>query len=172
MTAPVLSLSTGTWPVTAGRTTITFTVSNFGQPVHGSVACRAGEVEIDDGGNPVRARGEMDLETLDTGIAKRDSDLRKPRLLDIDRHPVMTWTADRFSRDGGGTWTAEGELDVRGVRAPLTVTGTAEQDGECVRVCASAVLDRTTVGLRVPRLVIGRLVGIEIEAWLSPSARP
>ena len=31
------------------------------------------------------------------GIARRDPDLRKPRFLDIDRHPVMIWAADRFT---------------------------------------------------------------------------
>jgi hypothetical protein len=46
-----------------------------------------------------------------------------------------------------------------------------EPDGERVRVRASGVLDRTTVGIRVPRIIIGRLVGIEIDACLRPSSR-
>jgi polyisoprenoid-binding protein YceI len=166
-----LHVAAGTWSVSDSRTRITFTVSNVGRPVHGSVACRWGEVTVDDAGNPARARAEIDLDSLDTGIRKRDSDLRKPRLLDIDRHPVMTWSADRFTRDDEGGWTADGELAVRGVRAPLAVTGTPEPDGGFLRVRASGVLDRTTVGIQVPRIVIGRLVGIQIDACLTPSSR-
>jgi polyisoprenoid-binding protein YceI len=162
----------GTWSVSDSRTQVTFTVSNFGRPVHGSVTCSWGEVEVDDAGNPMRVRAELDLETLDTGIRKRDSDLRRPHLLDIDRHPVMAWSADRFTRADEGGWTADGELTVRGVTAPLAVVGTPEPDGGFLRVRASAVLDRTTVGIRVPRIVIGRLVRIEIDAWLTPSRRP
>jgi polyisoprenoid-binding protein YceI len=170
-----LSVAAGTWSVSDSRTRVTFTVSNFGRPAHGSVTCSWGEVEIDDRGSPVRVRAELDLETLDTGIRKRDFDLRKPLYLDIDRQPVMAWSADRFTRDEEGRWTAHGELHVRGVSAPLAVTGMPEAtalDGSWVRVRASGVIDRTAVGIRAPRFVIGRLVGIEIDAWLTPSRRP
>jgi polyisoprenoid-binding protein YceI len=170
-----LSVAAGTWSVSDSRTRVTFTVSNFGRPAHGSVACSWGEVEIGDDGNPVRVRAELDLESLDTGIRKRDSDLRKPHFLDIDRQPVMTWSADRFARDEEGRWTADGELHVRGVSAPLTVTGRPEavaSDGTWVRVRASGVIDRTAVGIRAPRFLIGRLVAVEIDAWLTPSRRP
>jgi polyisoprenoid-binding protein YceI len=161
------SVAAGTWIVSDSRTRVTFTASNFGRPVLGTVACNWGELEIDGAGNPVRARAELDLESLDTGIAKRDSDLRKPRLLDIDRHPLMTWSADRFTRDEGGGWTAHGGLEVRGTSAPLTVTGMPERDGEWVRVRATGEMDRTVVGIHVPRLLVGRLIRVEIDAWLG-----
>ena len=165
-------VAAGTWTVAAGRTRVTFTASNFGRPVQGTVACSGGELEIDDAGRPLRVRAELDLDSLDTGIAKRDSDLRKPRLLDIDRHPVMTWSADLFTRDEDGGWTASGELGLRGVSAPLAVSGMPATDGACVRVRASGEIDRTTVGIRVPRLLIGRLIRVEIDAWLvrAPAA--
>jgi polyisoprenoid-binding protein YceI len=167
-----LHVAAGTWSVSDSRTRVTFTVSNFGRPAHGSVACSWGEVEVDDGGNPVRVQAELELETLDTGIRKRDSDLRKPHFLDIDRYPVMTWSADRFTRDEEDRWTAHGELSVRGVSAPLVVTGMPEKEGEWVRVRAAGEIDRTAVGIRAPQFLIGRLVGIEIDAWLTPSRRP
>ena len=63
----------------------------------------------------MRASVELDLNSLDTGVAKRDADLRGPRLLDIDRHPVMTWRCARFVATGDGAWTAEGDLTVRGI---------------------------------------------------------
>ncbi|HLM04086.1 MAG TPA: YceI family protein [Blastococcus sp.] len=165
-------IAAGRWTASDSRTRIGFTVGNLGRPVHGSVACGSADVDVDDAGSPVRVRAEMDLNSIHTGIAKRDSDLRKPRLLDIDRNPSMVWTADRFTGHEDGTWTAEGEIFVRGTRAPLTVTGTAEPaapDGSWIRVRASGTLDRATVGIRVPRVVIGRTVEIQIDAWLRPS---
>jgi len=170
-----LHVAAGTWSVSDSRTRVTFTVSNFGRPAHGSVTCSWGEVEVDDDGTPVRVRVELDLETLDTGIRKRDADLRKPHFLDIDRQPVMTWSADRFTRDEEGRWTADGQLSVRGVSAPLAVTGMPEstaRGGPWVRVRAAGVIDRTAVGIRAPRFLIGRLVGIEIDAWLTRSRQP
>ena len=114
MTAPLLAA--GTWAVSDSRTRVTFRVGNLGRQAHGSVACSWGELRLDGDGLPVAVRAELDLNSLDTGIAKRDADLRKPRLLDIDRHPTMTWNADRFTPADDGSWTAEGTLCVRGTR--------------------------------------------------------
>jgi polyisoprenoid-binding protein YceI len=173
VTAPQQALPlTGTWTVSDSRTRVGFTVGSLGRPAHGSVACRWGSVELAADGTPVRVRAELDLESLDTGIAKRDADLRKPRFLDIDRHPTMTWVADRFTRCDDGSWTGEGVLSVRGTSAPLTVVGHPEAggaDGTWLCVRARGELDRTAVGIRAPSFLIGRTVRIELEAWLTPA---
>ena len=124
MTAPVQvgAPAAGTWSVSDSRTRVGFTARNLGLPVHGSVACTWGELEVDASGAPHRVSGELDLGTIDTGIAKRDADLRKPSLLDIDRHPTMTWSAERFTRHDDGRWTADGVLRVRETSAPLAVS--------------------------------------------------
>ncbi len=172
MTAPlrVRPTAAGTWAVSDSRTRVSFAVGNLGRVAHGTVACSHGTVEVDGGGTPVRAFAELDLNSVDTGISKRDSDLRKPWLLDIGRHPVMTWRCDRFVATGDGGWTAEGELTVRGTTVPLAVTGRPEAaalDGEWLRVRAEAVLDRTAVGIRAPSFLIGRTVSITVDAWLT-----
>ena len=156
------------WQVSDSRTRVTFTVRGMGRLVHGSVACSWGEIAVDSSGAPLRVRAELDLNSLVTGIAKRDADLRKPRFLDTDRHPTMTWTADRFRSGEAGEWVAEGELRVRGTSAPLTVTGAPGTDGDAVRVRASAVLDRSVVGIRAPRFLIGRTIRIAVDACLVP----
>ena len=172
MTAQVQTptMTAGTWVVSGSRTRVTFTVGNLGRTVHGSVSCSRGHVQVDDAGCPVRVEAELDLNSIDTGIAKRDADLRKPRLLDIDRQPTMAWSADRFTRHDDGSWSAEGQIALRGASAPLTVTGAPEAvDATSIRVRASAVLDRRSVGIRAPGFLIGRIIGIEIDAWLTPA---
>jgi polyisoprenoid-binding protein YceI len=172
VTAPLVALRAGTWTVSDSRTTVTFSVGNLGHRAHGSVACSWGELRLDDEGRPIAVRAELDLTSLDTGIAKRDRDLRKPHFLDIDRQPTMTWTADRFAPAGDGAWTASGVLSVRGTSTELAVTGTPElaEDG-ALRVRGHAVLDRTTVGIRAPSFLIGRTVEIEVDAWLVRAPR-
>ena len=165
-------VAAGTWRVSDSRTRVTFTVANLGRTVRGSVPCAAGEVVIDAAGAPVRVHAELDLEGLDTGIARRDADLRRPRFLDTDRHPTMTWAADRLTPGPDGTWTAEGRLRVRGTATPLVVTGrvaAVAPGGAEVRVLATAELDRTAVGIRAPALLVGRLVRIEVDARLVPA---
>ncbi|MGY1814881.1 YceI family protein [Blastococcus sp. SYSU D00820] len=157
----------GRWSVSDSRTRVTFTVGNLGRPVHGSVAVVWGEVEVAPTGAPVSARAEFDLGTIDTGIARRDADLRAPRFLDIDRHPVMSWSADRFRAEEDGAWTAVGTLRLRGESAPLAVTGRPELADGVLRIRATAQLDRTAVGIRAPRVLVGRLVTIEVDAVLA-----
>jgi polyisoprenoid-binding protein YceI len=159
---------TATWSVSDSRTQVRFTVRNLGLPVRGSVALSHGEVEVDPDGTPVRARAEFDLASLDTGITRRDLDLRHPRFLAIDSHPVMVWTCDRFTRREDGSWLAAGTLSVRGTATPLEVTAVAEDGDGGTVVRAVAVLDRLAVGIRAPRPMIGRVVRIEIDAWLVP----
>jgi polyisoprenoid-binding protein YceI len=160
------------WSVSDSRARVTFSVGNLGRRAHGSVACSWGELRLDAEGCPTSVRAELDLNSIDTGIPKRDRDLRKPSLLDIDRQPVMTWSADRFTQADDGSWIAFGVLSVRGRSAELTVTGTPEVAGEgWLRVRGSAVLDRTAVGIRAPSFFIGRTVEIAVDAWLAPSSR-
>ena len=162
------ALAAGTWAVSDSRTRVTFAVRNLGLRTRGSVACRWGELDTDEAGTPCRLIAELDLNGLDTGIGRRDADLRAPRFLDIDRYPTMTWAADRFTRRDDGRWAADGVLRVRGTSVPLTVTGAPEvsADGQ-LRVRATATLDRASVGILAPRLLIGRLVEIDVDAWLS-----
>ncbi len=167
MTAAARTVRTRTYAVSDSRTQVRFSVRNLGIPVRGSIALSRGEVEVDADGAPVRAWAEFDLTSLDTGITRRDADLRRARFLCVDRQPVMVWTCDRFTRDAGGCWLAAGTLIVRGTATPLEVAGVAESaDGGTV-VRAAAVLDRRAVGIRAPRVLVGRVVSIEIDAWLG-----
>ena len=161
-------LRAGTWAVSDSRTQVRFSVRNLGLPVQGSVALRSGEVEVDAAGAPVRARAEFDLDSLHTGSTRRDADLRRARFLSVDRQPVMVWTCDRFTRSGDGGWLAAGRLSVRGTASPLEVAGIAESADGGILVRAAATLDRLAVRIRAPRVVIGRVVRIEIDAWLVP----
>ncbi|MBN1093156.1 YceI family protein [Blastococcus sp. TML/M2B] len=157
--------------VSDSRTQVRFTVRNVGIPVRGSIPVSRGEVHVDAGGAPVRARAEFELAGLDTGITRRDADLRRARFLSVDRQPVMVWSCERFTRSADGSWLAEGRLTVRGTATPLAVAGVAEPGEGGTLVRAAATLDRTAVGIRAPRLLVGRVVRIEIDAWLVPLAR-
>ena len=167
-------VTTGTWAVDGSRTRITFTVGHLRGEVAGSLTLGRGEVVVDASGAPVHASAAIDLGSLDTGVARRDADLRKPRFLDSDRTPTMTWTADGFRRGEAGEWTADGVLSLRGTSAALPVRATPEPvgtDGDGLRIRGTAVLDRTSIGIRAPRFVIGREVRIEVDAWLTRTAQ-
>ena len=166
-TAQPVQLAPGSWTAVPERTRASFAVGNLGVAVvHGSIAVTSGSVQVDSSGRPVAVRAELDLRSVDTGNARRDADLRRPHLLDVDGHPTMTFTADDL-RPAGTGWRADGRLALRGTSCPLTVTATATADGDAVHVEGAARLDRTTVGIRAPRPLIGRWVTLTVDAWLT-----
>ena len=171
--AAPMRLRPGVWTVLDQRTRATFAVGNLGvRVVHGSIAVTSGVVQVGEIGLPVSSHVELDLRTIDTGIAKRDSDLRKPNLLDIDAHPTMTFTTRDIVIEPAG-WTARGELHLRGTSCRLVLTGPPPElvDG-LLSVVGTATLDRYDVGIRAPRAMIGREVTISVETWLRPAGDP
>ncbi|WP_410598099.1 YceI family protein [Amycolatopsis sp. lyj-90] len=163
------SSRTGTWTVLAEKTSAAFTVRNFGfREVHGSIPVSLGSVKVSASG-VTAVEAALNLDRIDTGHAKRDADLRKPGLLAIDAHPVLTFAADRIE-GGPGEWSVEGTLGARGESCSLTLTATGPEDnGDGTwRVRARGVFDRQAIGLRAPRFLIGREIAIALDVALAP----
>lgn len=164
------TLAAGTWRADTSRSTASFQVGNLGRRTRGTVPVTAGTIEIGPDGALLAVHGVLDLGAIDTGIARRDQDLRKPGLLDLDRHPAMTFTATSARTTGSG-WHVTGTLSARGTETVLD--GTAElstADGPEARMTATARLDRRTLGIRAPRFLIGRWVDITVTAVITHSA--
>lgn len=162
----VATLAAGVWQADLTRSTASFQVGNLGRKAHGSVPVTAGSVEIGADGQLTGVHGTLDLGAIDTGIAKRDLDLRKPSLLDLDRHPAMTFTATscRPARNG---WEVTGTLQAKGTSTELSgVVELSTADGGTV-MTATARLDRRTLGIRAPRFLIGAYVDITVTAVIS-----
>ncbi|MGH3387221.1 MAG: YceI family protein [Nocardioidaceae bacterium] len=158
------ALIAGCWQVDADHSTATFTVRNFGRPIRGSVPVIAGIVEIGADGLPSAVEASLDLSGIQTGHPRRDKDLRRPGLLDLDNHPEMTFTADTFSG-----WRVEGDLAARGTST--RVAGTVEPadaglDGSAT-LRASTRFDRRSLGVRAPRVIIGRVIDVEVVARMT-----
>lgn len=167
MTA-VRTLAAGVWRADLTRSTASFQVGNLGRKAHGTVPITAGSVEIGADGALLAVHGTLDLGAIDTGNTKRDLDLRKPGLLDLDRHPTMRFTATS-ARAAGSGWQVTGTLTARG--AHTTIEGTAELssvDGREAVLAATTRLDRRTLGIRAPGFLIGRYVDITVTAVIRP----
>jgi polyisoprenoid-binding protein YceI len=161
------TLTPGTWRVEASASTAGFRAGNFRGDVEGTLRVLAGTVEVDPAGAPVRASGRMDARSVETGIARRDKDLRGKSFLYAAEHPVVTWDCDEVTASEDG-WTAHGVLRVRGRETALTLR-VLMLDGpaDTLRVRATGGFDRRTLGIRAPRFLVGREVTVGVEAVLS-----
>ena len=119
MTATV-GLAAGVWTFRSTLSSAGFTVRHLGgtRTVYGQVPLREAWVRVDRTGRPAAAGAVLDLAALDTGNARRDADLRKPRLLDTAKYPTLTFDATTF--DGpADAWTVTGVLAGHGRRTVL-----------------------------------------------------
>jgi polyisoprenoid-binding protein YceI len=161
------AVAVGRWVVDPDRSTAGFAVANLGfSTVRGTVPVMGGTVEVSSDGHPRLVRAELDFAAISTGNRRRDADLRKPRLLDLDAHPRLTFESEEFE-DGPQGWRALGHLSARGRHCRLAVLGVPATVGHDLHLIGTAVLDRTALGIHAPRVLIGRQVSIVVDAWLA-----
>jgi polyisoprenoid-binding protein YceI len=166
-----VELAAGRWMVDPARSTAAFEVGNLGRAVTGTVPITEGTADIDVGGRPSAITGSLDLGAIDTGNARRDKDLRRPKLLDLDRHPAMTFAADTITASPAG-WHVTGHLTARGTSVRLAGHADVSGQDQTATVTAHTRLDRRALGIRAPGIVIGHTIDITITATIRLTTQP
>lgn len=156
--------STTRWIVQNTSSCAGFEVRNFGvRTVSGTVPITHATAYVDATGRPVRVDAELDLAHIDTGNARRDRDLAKAHLLDTGRFPTLTFHGGPGEPDGDG-WRMTGRLAAHGQQIEVSLHAVRAGD----RITATTSFDRADLGVRAPRLMIGRRIEVRIDALLAP----
>lgn len=116
----------------------------------------------------------LDLETLETGIGKRDRDMR--RTLDTEEVPFAEFfgkLVTPFDPEQNGVQEARvrGVFHIHGVQREIEVAGTLQVDGENLLLDAGWTLNLTDYDIKPPRLLVIRVdeeQDIRIRATLTP----
>lgn len=161
----VPSLAPGRWEVDPARSECVFTIGHVGHRVSGAMPVHSGHLLVSSEGLPTEVVGVVTASAVDTGNPRRDKDLRKPRFLDLDRYPSMVFTAGQATAAQPG-WSVAGTVEGRGERARIVFDVRPEDSEDGVTVTARATLDRRDLGLRFPRMIIGREVRITLRVHL------
>jgi polyisoprenoid-binding protein YceI len=161
--------TTGHWELDPTWSRAAFTARNWCVlRVPGTVVLQSATAVVDEREALVALTVRADLTTLATGNARRDRDLAKPSLLDTAPHPVLTF------RGEPGPWDAArhtGTVDVRGVEVPVELAVTVvERTPDRIGLHAETAVDRTGLGMRGPRLLIGRWIQVVVDATFVRSA--
>jgi polyisoprenoid-binding protein YceI len=153
----------GRYAIDTERSTVTFRTRHlFGlAPVRGTVAVRAGTIEV---AEPLAASGvrvEIDAASFATGNGRRDETVRSARYLDVAHHPVLTFVAERLDGD-----FLAGTLTVRGVTRPVRLAiedADTGSDLTPLSVHATTTVDRFAFGLTADRGMTGRHLHLDIH---------
>ncbi|WP_328874334.1 YceI family protein [Streptomyces sp. NBC_00287] len=115
--------------------------------VKGAFAGVAGQGEVRPDGSAVGSV-TLDASSLDTKNTKRDEHLRSADFLDAANHPELTFAVRGAELRGGDTVHVDGQLTVRGISRPQTVTARlAGSDTTSVTLEAEFTVDRGQFGM-------------------------
>ncbi len=132
LTAPLSAQSPGTasessapntWQIDASHSELSFRIRHFVSKVRGTFGAWRGTITADPdqlGNGSVEV--VIDATSIDTNNERRDSDLRSESFFDAERHPEITFKS-RSVRVDGSNLAIEGDLKMRGITKPVTLTG-------------------------------------------------
>ena len=118
----------------------------------------------------------IEAASIETHNAQRDEHLRSPDFLDVDHHPELHFTSNRFVVKAGNAWAIDGELTLRGrtndVRLETTYLGTQTWNGTRIGATATAALHREHFTLNWQQMVARGIpvVGSTIQIHLDVQA--
>lgn len=146
--------------------------------VRGGFGSYDAQIEVDDATNlPTSISATIDVDSVNTNVADRDTHLKSADFFDAGTHPKITFTSTSISGTPDA-FTIEGTLSVHGTSKPVTLKGTFEGRGndpwgnERVAYEAKGRINREDFGLTWNAALEtgGVLVGKEIDLELAVEA--
>ncbi|MEU9993186.1 YceI family protein [Streptomyces sp. NPDC048045] len=144
-----VAVETGIWQLDPAASTVGLRHRTFWGlvTVKGTFTAVTGEGEVRADGSAT-GTVRLDVASLDTGNAKRDTHLHSADLLDAGNHPEITFAARSADRLDGDSVRVTGQLTVRGVSRPLTFTArVASTTAEALTLEAEFTVDRDQFGV-------------------------
>lgn len=113
----------------------------------------------------------IDTASIDTGVARRDADLKSERFLDVAKYPVMTFVSTKVAKESGNRLKVTGDLTIHGVTRSVVLevegpsAGVRDPEGNVRRgASATTKINRKDFGLKWNKAMEtgGVLVGDDI----------
>jgi polyisoprenoid-binding protein YceI len=110
------------WKIDPVHTNFYFEVKHTYATVRGRFAEFSGDVYFDPE-NPGKSRFDfvIKVDSIDTSVSKRDTDLRSPHYFDAGRYPVITFKSSKVSRAGEDRYLVDGTLTIKDVSKDISL---------------------------------------------------
>jgi polyisoprenoid-binding protein YceI len=140
------ALPTGTWTLDKTHSTVSYSVRHSGVSLF-----KGGLTDFDaalDGG---QLRGSAAVSSITVQDENLGGHLLSPDFFDAERFPRVSFASTAIRRNGDEI-VVEGELEIRGVKRPITLTGSiagpvAGPAGEKLGLHLETAIDRTSFGM-------------------------
>jgi polyisoprenoid-binding protein YceI len=152
MKTPILTVApAGNWNLDPVHSRVDFEVSYLAGTFKGEFHEIGAELTVD--GDRASLQGTAKVASVDVRDENLSAHLQSPDFFDVERHPELRFTAGDIRLDGDDQVSVNGELTIRGVTQPVTVTGTvtapiADPYGnERIGLNLTTNIDRTDFGV-------------------------
>jgi polyisoprenoid-binding protein YceI len=111
-----------TYGIDPAHSEVTFGIRHMAiSTVHGRFAIKDGVIELDPN-NIANSSvvANIDVASVDTGVAQRDGHLKSPDFFDTGKFPIATFKSTKIVTAGGG-YDVTGDLTLHGVTKPVTL---------------------------------------------------
>ena len=145
------ALPTGTWRVDPVHSQVSFAVDYLGGTFRGSFSPVEALLEVDDAGR-ARLVGSARVENVKVQDENLTAHLLTPDFFDAERTPEIGFASGDLRRTGSELGAA-GELTIRGITAPIELSGTIGEPvvdaygRERFTLTLAGTIDRTQFGL-------------------------
>jgi len=143
----------GTWEIDPVHSHVGFVARHLMvSKVRGNFAGVQGEIVTAENPLDSSATATIDTTSFNTGNDQRDSDIKGENFLDVANHATMTYRTTGLRYEGGDL-LADGELTIKGVTKPVTLTvevngfGPDPYGGTRLGVSAEGEINRNDYGI-------------------------
>lgn len=171
----IVDLPVGTWNIDLSHSAATFSVRHLMvSKVRGRFASFSGTVRVPEQPLDAEVEATIDVASIDTHDANRDTHLRSADFFDAEQYPTITFRS-RSVRPQGSDFVLAGDLTIRGTTRPvelaLEFNGTTGDPWGGTRAGFSATTEISrkdfgmewNMALETGGFVVGDTVKIELE---------
>jgi len=152
MNSAILTIApAGTWNLDPIHSRVDFEVSYLAGTFKGHFNEIAAELTVDD--ERATLEGTTNVASIDVNEENLSAHLQSPDFFDAERYPELRFTAEDIRLDGDRQVSVGGELTIKGVTKPVTVTGTVTSPmsdpygTERIGLNLRTTIDRTDFGI-------------------------
>ena len=141
----------GTWNLDPVHSRVDFEVSYLAGTFKGHFNEIAAELTVED--ERATLEGTTKVTSIDVNEENLSAHLQSPDFFDAEQYPELRFTAEDIRLNGDGQVSVDGELTIKGVTQPVTVTGTVTAPmtdpygNERIGLNLSTTVDRTDFGV-------------------------
>jgi polyisoprenoid-binding protein YceI len=152
MSTTILTIApAGTWTIDPIHSRVDFEVSYLAGTFKGEFHEIGAELTVD--GDRASLEGTAKVASVDVKDENLSAHLQSPDFFDAERHPELRFAAEDIRLDGDGRVLVDGELTIKGVTKPVSVTGTVTApiadayDNDRIGLSLRTGVDRTEFGV-------------------------